>query len=206
MIPEKNLRELIADEAARLIYEEGYRDYRLAKQKASARLGAAGLGKHQPGNDEVEQALHDYIRLLDPEPQAARLAQHRAVALDAMEFLQDFRPMLTGAALEGTTGPHSAVTLLLTANRAEDVIFLLQDHNIPFQIHERKLRFGKKLEYYPLLRLYADEVEVELLILPDEDRSAGAPLSAITGRSTRRADRKKLLELVREQQKQLTDE
>ncbi|HPE59203.1 MAG TPA: hypothetical protein PLB10_02605 [Thiolinea sp.] len=200
MIPEKSLRELIADEAARLIYEEGYRDYRLAKQKAAARLGAANQSQHQPGNDEIEQALHAYIRLLDPALQATLLAQHRAVALDAMEFLQNFRPMLVGAALEGTAGPHSAVTLLLSANRAEDVIFLLQDNNIPFQIHERRLRFGKKQAYYPLLRLYADEVEVELLVLPDEDRNA--PLSAITGRSTRRADRKKLQELVQEQQSQ----
>ena len=34
----EELRHLVADEAARLIYEEGMRDYRLAKLRAAERL------------------------------------------------------------------------------------------------------------------------------------------------------------------------
>ncbi|MEZ5449704.1 MAG: hypothetical protein R3E89_12220 [Thiolinea sp.] len=119
----KETRQRVAEEAARLIYDEGYRDYRLAKLKAAQRLGAATQGKNQPGNEEIERALLDYISLFADEEQRSILRQHREIAVEAMEFLHSFEPQLTGAALTGTSGPHSAVTLFLYANRAEDVIF-----------------------------------------------------------------------------------
>lgn len=196
---EKSLRQLVADEAARLIYEEGYRDHKVAKHKAAQRMGASTQRKHQPSNDEVEQALHEYIRLTDTEEQREILRQHREIALEALEFLEPFQPYLTGAALEGTAGPYSAVTVHLSANRAEDVIFYLEEAHIPFQVHERKLRSGKKEEYYPLLRFYVDEIEVELMIFPDDGHQMHAALSAATGKSVQRADYKKLKRLMAEQ-------
>lgn len=114
-LPEKNARQLVAEEAARLIYDEGYRDYRLAKQKAAVRMGAATNGKSQPNNDEVEAALHDYISLFAEEEQLPILRKHREIAVEALSFLQDFTPCLTGAALEGTSGP--ALSRYLVLNR-----------------------------------------------------------------------------------------
>lgn len=194
--PEKETRQLVAEEAARLIYEEGYRDYRLAKQKAATRMGASTHGKSQPNNEEIEVALHAYISLFAEEEQLPILRQHREIAVEAMDFLQDFNPYLTGAALEGTSGPHSAVTLFLVANRAEDVIFFMEEERIPFQIHERKIRFGQQQDYFPLLRFYADDIEVELMIFPDTGRNNGGPISPITGKSYQRADLKKVRQLL----------
>lgn len=196
--PENNTRQLVAEEAARLIYDEGYRDYHRAKQKAATRMGAAPNGKHQPSNEEIEVALHAYISLFAQEEQLAILRQHREIAVEAMEFLQDFQPYLTGAALEGTSGPHSAVTLYLVANRAEDIIFFMEEGPIPFQTHERKVRFGKKQEYYPLLRFYADDIEVELMIFPDSTQNQGVPISPITGRGVQRANLGKVKALLAE--------
>lgn len=196
--PEHNTRQLVAEEAARLIYEEGYRDYRLAKQKAATRMGASPNGKHQPSNEEVEIALRAYISLFADEEQLPILRQHREIAVEAMEFLQDFNPWLTGPALEGTAGPHSAVTLYLVANRAEDIIFFMEEQSMPFQTHERKVRFGKKQDYYPLLRFYADDVEVELMIFPDSTQNQGVPISPITGRGVQRANLQKVKALLAE--------
>ena len=191
------LRTLIAEEAARLIYEEGYRDYRIAKLRAAEQFGVGAQIASQPTNDEIETAIHQRIRLFDAESQPRLLRQHREVALEAMDFLRNYHPYLTGAALEGTTSEHSAVTLHLAAESAEDVIFYLEDQRIPFQTFERKVRFGsKKPEYFPLLRFYVDDVEVELMIFPDDDRFAGSPISPITGKATKRADRKKLAGLL----------
>ncbi len=195
---EQNTRQLVAEEAARLIYDEGYRDYRLAKQKAATRMGAASNGKHQPSNEEIESALHAYIELFAEQEQEAILRQHREIALEAMTFLQDFKPYLTGAALAGTSGPHSAVTLYLVANRAEDIIFFMNEARIPFQTHERKVRFGKKQDYYPLLRFYADDVEIELMIFPDSSQNQGVPISPITGRGVQRANLAKVKQLLAE--------
>ena len=192
-------RQLVAEEAARLIYEEGFRDYRLAKQKAIMRMGLSNQGKNQPSNDEVETALHAYIELLNVDDEQAHiLEKHRRIACEAMEFLELFRPFLTGSALEGTSGPHSAVTLHLTASSAEEVIFFLDDHKIPFTTHERKIRFGKHQAYYPLLRFYANNVEVELLLLPDEGNHLSKPISPITGKGVKRVSYRKLLSLMEE--------
>ncbi len=193
----EELRGLVAEEAARLIYEEGMRDYRLAKLRAAEQLGASLQGSSQPSNEEVEAAIHNRIRLFDSATQPALLRHHREVALEAMDFLRDYRPYLTGAALEGTSSPHSPVTLFLSAESPEEVLFFLEDQKIPFQTHERKARFGsRKAEYYPLLRFYADDVEVELMIFPYDDRFASAPISPVTGKATKRADHKKVAALL----------
>ena len=196
MYIEKNLRQLVADETARLVYEEGYRDYRIAKQKAAQRLGADNQAKNQPSNEEIEQALHDYVQLLDQDEHQASLKLHRKIALEAMEFLQPFQPFLTGSALDGTSGPLSAVTLHLSANRAEDVIFHLEEQHIPFQIQERKVKAGKKQDYFPLLRLYVDNIEVELMIFPDDGHASLSALNSMTGKGLKRADAKRLQEIL----------
>ena len=196
MYIEKNLRQLVADETARLLYEEGYRDYRIAKQKAAQRLGADTHTKNQPSNEEIEQALLDYVQLLDQDEHQATLRLHREIALEAMEFLEPFQPFLTGSALDGTSGTLSAVTLHLSANRAEDVIFHLEEKNIPFQIQERKVKAGKKQDYFPLLRLYVDNVEVELMIFPDNGHTSMSVLNSMTGKGLKRADHKRLQEIL----------
>lgn len=193
----EELRAMVAEEAARLIYEEGIRDYRIAKLRAAEQLGVSAQNPAQPTNEQIETAIHQRIRLFDADTQPLLLRHHRQVALEAMEFLQAYNPYLTGAALEGTSSEYSAVTLLLAADSAEEVMFYLEDHKIPFQTFDRKVRFGsKKPEYFPLLRFYVDGVEVELMIFPYDDRFANAPISPITGKGMKRADRKKVALLV----------
>jgi len=193
----EELRYQVAEEAARLIYEEGMRDYRLAKLRAADNLGVRMQGSAQPTNEEVEDAIHQRIQLFDAETQPLLLRQHREVALEAMDFLQAYNPYLTGAALEGTSSAYSAVTLYLAADSVEEVMFFLEDQHIPFQTHERLTRLGsKKQEYFPLLRFFVDEVEVELMVFPHDDRFASAPISPITGKAMKRADRKKVAALL----------
>lgn len=194
--PHEELRNLVAEEAARLIYEEGFRDYRLAKLRAAELLGAS-TPTAQPTNEEIEAAIHQRIRLFDADTQPKLLQQHREVALEAMDFLAEYHPYLVGAALEGTASPHSAVTLLLGAESVEEVMFFLEDHKIPFQTHDRRVRLGsKRAEYFPLLRFYVDEIEVELMIFPHNDRFTQAPISPVTGKAMKRADRKKVAALL----------
>ncbi len=193
----EELRQLVADEAARLIYDEGLKDYRVAKVRAAEQLGVSNQNAAQPTNEQIEAAIHKRIRLFDAETQPILLKHHRQVALEAMDFLKNYNPYLTGSALEGTSSEHSAVTLLLAADSPEEVIFFLEDHQIPFQSFDRKIRLGnKQAEYFPLLRFYVDDVEVELMILPYDERFANSPISPITGKAMKRADQKKLKMLL----------
>src|SRR3970040_2866930 len=56
------LRQHIATDAARIMAEEGVRDFQSAKRKAAARLGLPET-RHLPGNDEVDSALQEHLRL-----------------------------------------------------------------------------------------------------------------------------------------------
>jgi hypothetical protein len=55
------LRRQIASAAARLIAEEGIRDYGLAKRKAARQLGV-GPNEELPNNAEIEEAVRLRIR------------------------------------------------------------------------------------------------------------------------------------------------
>ena len=58
-------RILLAQEAARIMADEGVRDFRLAKRKAAERLGLPVNGTLMPRNTEIEQALIDHQRLFN---------------------------------------------------------------------------------------------------------------------------------------------
>ncbi len=59
-------RKMLAQEAARIIVEQGIQDYRVAKKKAAERLGMTGRGS-LPGNPEIEHAVSEHLRLFGRE-------------------------------------------------------------------------------------------------------------------------------------------
>src|ERR1700687_4710133 len=83
----------IAQAAARLIAEHGLTDWAAAKRKACRELG---LSDREPlaANEEGEQALRDYNNLFQPQAQAASLRAQRVIALEWMERLSPWRPLL----------------------------------------------------------------------------------------------------------------
>lgn len=178
-----NNRQLVANEAARLLYEEGYRDYQVAKIKAAQRLGCSSDKAHQPSNIEIHQAILDRRESLASEKETLHLQELRKVALEAMEFLQPYSPMLVGAVIDGTAGLHTPVVIHLFSPTAEEVMFFLEDNKLPFQIHERTIRIRGKQCCIPLLRFFADDFEIELMIF---DEGSPAPISAITGKAMKR--------------------
>src|SRR5690348_1548394 len=80
------LRRRIALEAARLISEQGIRDYRVAKRKAAQRVGINDEG-YLPRNREIEDALREHQRLFRTEEQPRAQQFRLETARDAMRFL-----------------------------------------------------------------------------------------------------------------------
>lgn len=189
-----NARHLVAEEAARLLHEEGYRDYLVAKNKASQRLGITNHKKAQPSNIEIHEALVERIGLYATEEEKEHLKQLRIIALEAMEFLSKYKPVLVGPVLTGTAGLHTPVTLHLFAPVSEDVIIFLDDSQIPFQTHERKFQMKNRSEYLPLLRFFVDDYEVELILFDDDHRSM--PKCPVFGKSIVRASIGQVRELL----------
>ena len=73
-------RQIIAQEAARVIVNHGVRDYRVAKQKAAERLGVSARGS-LPGNAEIEAAVAEHLQIFGGEAHEDRLRLMRVAAL-----------------------------------------------------------------------------------------------------------------------------
>ncbi len=180
------LRAQIAQMAAKLIAREGVADFGSAKRKAALRLGIESE-RNLPTNVEVEQALQEYQRLFQSHSQPDHLRSLRRAALQAMQFLQQFRPRLVGAVLLGTATEFSEITLHLYCNAAEDVAWFLSEAGIKFEQISRIIKTapGKSLEF-PALCFIAGEIPV-VLVLFTETLEAIRPLSPVDGRPMRRA-------------------
>lgn len=154
-----HLRQSIASAAARLMAEDGIGDYGLAKRKAAKNLGANDTDV-LPSNEEIEVELRAYQSLFQDEEQTARLRELRQAALDAMGFLADFRPYLTGSVLDGTAGRYAEVEIELFADSTKDVEIFLLSHGIPYETAENRQQGPDA----PEARLRLDWQDVPLLL------------------------------------------
>jgi len=180
------IAEEIARTAARLMAEEGVRDFATAKRKAADRLNVAP-NRNLPSNVEIEQALVEYQRLFRADIQPRELDHLRHAALQAMRLLERFEPRLVGPVLAGTADVHYPVTLHLFTDTPEEVDWFLLERRIPFELDERQLkpRVGQTAQY-PLYRFVAGDTTIELTVFPT-DGLRQAPLSPVDGRPMERA-------------------
>lgn len=127
------LRQELAAAAAALIAEEGL-DYASAKRKAYDRAtGGHGsrLAKQDlPSNEEVEDALREYQQIFQSDHQPQRLASLRQKTLALMQLLAGFKPMASGAIVNGTASDHTDIHIQCYADNAKALGFFLLDHNI----------------------------------------------------------------------------
>lgn len=181
------LRQRLAQEAARVLAEDGVRDYLAAKRKAAARLGIRDAAHVFPNNREIEVALEEYHRLFRRESQPARLRELRESARQAMRLFADFRPRLTGPVLAGTATLHAEVQLHLFTDLPEQVGLHLMAYEIPHEMSERRFRaLGGDYRQYPVYRFLAGDVRIEAVVFPF-DAIREAPADPVDGRPMRRA-------------------
>ena len=189
------LRQHIARDAARIMAEEGVRDFQTAKRKAAARLGLPET-KHLPGNDEVDVALQEYLRLFHGGRLVQSVRRLRELAAEAMRFLSKFDPRLVGPVLSGIVTSATEIELHLIADSPEEIGFWLQDHSIPYEQADRRLRFGgDRQETFPAYRFTADNVPIELCVF-DRRAAREAPLSPVDGKPMKRANLREVENLM----------
>jgi hypothetical protein len=195
------MRVRIAQEAARLMSEEGIKDYYAAKRKAAQHLGAPDT-RNMPRNQEIETALLEYQRLFMRDQQTEQLRVLRETAMQAMQFLAEFRPRLVGSVLSGSAGLHADVNLHLFADTPEEVSVFLMDNNIPFEPSVKRLRVAREQwEEYPAYRFMAGDSPVELVVFP-ASKWREAPRSPVDGKPMQRARIEELEALLMEAEDQ----
>lgn len=133
------LRQLIAQSAARMMAEDGISDYAYAKKKAGRQIGALDSDV-LPSNAEIEEELKLYNALYLSEEQPENLRELRKNALFTMRLLERFNPYLTGSVLDGTAGLGSETHIHLFADSLKDVEMFLLNQDIPFETNEKTYR------------------------------------------------------------------
>lgn len=183
-------RQRLAEECARLMAQEFIEDFRIAKQKAAARLGISSQ-RDLPSNLEIETALQNYQRLFQKQD---HLLELRKTAVSAMKLFKKFQPRLVGKVLVGTANPHSAINLHLFTDNPEEIAFFLIDHKMPYQLTERQ--YAGISKSYPCYQFIAGNHKVTLTIFSiSEIRQA--PPDPVSGKPMRRATLTTVLELIK---------
>jgi hypothetical protein len=180
-------RTVLAQEAARIIVEQGIQDFRVAKLKAAERLGMHSQGA-LPTNAEIDIAVGDHLRLFGGDSHPSVLLQLRSAALSAMQLLAEFSPRLVGPVLAGTAAAHSAAGLHLFADHPEAVSDCLEINGIRYRVFERRLKYRRgQVSSHCGFRFEHDDATIEATVFA-VDGLRQAPISPVDGRPMRRAD------------------
>ena len=178
-------KQEIAAAAAQMVVEEGL-EYGPAKRRAVRQLGLPQRTP-VPGNDEVEDAVREYIAVFCADTQPVELLALRRLALQWMERLAVFRPHLSGAVWHGTATRLSDIYLQLFCDDEKSAEIALVDMGLPY---EPRTVTGFHREPVEALSLHArcpelDETVGIHLMVHDLDDLRGALLRDEKGRSPR---------------------
>jgi hypothetical protein len=178
------LKSEIAATAARMVVEEGL-EYGPAKRRAVKQMGLARA--ELPGNDEVEDAVREYIELFCADTQPGELAALRRLALVWMERMADFRPHLGGAVWHGTATRLSDIYIQLFCDDSKSAEIALIDHNVAYEPRSVTGFHGETvdaLSVHSACRELGESIGVHLLVY-DHDDLRGALRPDAKGRAPR---------------------
>ena len=164
------LQTEIAASAAALVVEEGL-EYGPAKQRAIKQLCLPGRTA-LPNNEQMEDAVREYISIFCADAQPQELAALRALALVWMERLSGFRPHLAGAVWHGTATRLSDIYIQLFCDDPKSAEIALIDHDVKYEPRTVTGFTGGKVEalsVHSLCQPLNETVGVHLLVYDHDD-------------------------------------
>jgi hypothetical protein len=164
-------RTVIAQQAARLMAEEGIADFSFAKRKAARQLGLEDTHS-LPGNAEIEAALREFQELYQADEQPQQLQLLREDALAVMRLLERFDPHLTGAVLDGTAGRYAQTDIHLFADSDKEVEIFLLNNKIPYHNEEHSYHMGSERRKTPVFVLDGMHGIIKLSVFSSSDPRA----------------------------------
>jgi hypothetical protein len=193
--PIGGLREQLAQEAARLMIENGIEDFRTAKRKAAERFGVSAAGA-LPSNAQIQASLEERQRIFEPATHDQRLVQLRRLAAEIMDYLAPFQPRLVGSVLAGTATSNSPIELHVFTDSPEVVAAMLEKRGVSVRNTQRRFRFGRQTTVQVPGFSFARAGEVVEVMTFPENGAREAPLSPVDQRPMQRAGRSKVLALL----------
>src|SRR6516225_5705946 len=134
------LRQAIALEAARLMYERIESEYFTAKRKAAKRLCRRGVKPADlPSNAEIRDQIQLFARIHEGDRRTRHLQEMRLEALRLMRLLRAFRPRLIGSVMTGHVRKGSDIDLHVFSDSAHLITDLLQQEGFQFDLERKQV-------------------------------------------------------------------
>ncbi|MCK5716659.1 MAG: hypothetical protein KAH77_04150 [Thiomargarita sp.] len=149
------LRESLALEAARLMYEEGVEQYFDAKRLAAKRLFGGQGEKNMryrpqdlPSNGEIQAALRQIVQYSEGELNQVRLFVMRVIAFETMNALIPFKPRLIGSVSTGHVRKGSDIDLHVFTESLEDIETYIEQLGWRFKTKQVTVRVSNDYKDY----------------------------------------------------------
>src|SRR5438067_8159570 len=134
------LRQAIALEAARLMYERVESEYYTAKRKAAKRLCRRGVKPEDlPSNAEIRDQIQVFARIHEGDKRTEHLREMRLEALRLMRLLRPFRPRLIGSVMTGHVRKGSDIDIHLFSDSVGLVSDLLQQEGLQHEVERKQV-------------------------------------------------------------------
>jgi predicted nucleotidyltransferase len=192
---DRKLRQAIALEAARLMYERIESEYFTAKRKAAKRLCRQSVKPNDlPSNAEIREQIQLFARLHEGDRRTRNLRDMRVDALRMMRLLRPFRPRLIGSVMTGHVRKGSDIDLHVFSDSPGLVTDLLEQEGLQYDLERKQVVKHGEARVFTHVHVY-DRFNYELTIYP-EDKAHYVFKSSITGKAIERASIRELEEFL----------
>jgi hypothetical protein len=189
------LRQAIALEAARLMYERTESEYFTAKRKAAKRLCRHSLKPEDlPSNAEIREQIQLFARLHEGERRTENLRAMRLEALRMMRLLRAFRPRLIGSVMTGHVRKGSDIDLHVFCDSPALLTDVLEQAGCQYDLERKQVVKHGEARVFTHVHVH-DRFNFELTVYP-EDKAHYVFKSSITGKAIERASLRELEELL----------
>lgn len=192
---DQKLRQSIALEAARLMYERVETEYYTAKRKAAKRLCRGNVKPSDlPSNSEIRDQIQLFARLHEGDKRTEHLKEMRLAALTMMRHLRPFKPRLIGSVMTGHVRKGSDIDLHVFSDSAGLVTDILENEGYQFDVERKAITKFQETRVFTHIHVF-DRFNFELTVY-DEDKAHYVFKSSITGKAIERASIAELEDLL----------
>ena len=189
------LRQAIALEAARLMYERVESEYFTAKRKAAKRLCRQGVKPEDlPSNAEIREQIQVFARIHEGDKRTEHLRDMRLEALRMMHLLRPFRPRLIGSVMTGHVRKGSDIDLHVFSDSPALVADLLEQAGCQYDLERKQVVKHGESRIFTHIHVF-DRFNFELTVYA-EDKAHYVFKSSITGKAIERASIAELEEFL----------
>src|SRR5438876_9203673 len=189
------LRQAIALEAARLMYERTESEYFTAKRKAAKRLCRQSVKPEDlPSNAEIREQIQVFARIHEGDKRTANLREMRLDALRLMRLVRAFRPRLIGSVMTGHVRKGSDIDIHVFTDSTGLIAELLEQEGYQYDVERKQVVKHGEARVFTHIHIH-DRFNFELTVYA-EDKAHYVFKSSITGKAIERASIRELEELL----------